>query len=86
MGFCKRAESDIFPFFCTQILTKNTDHGFDTIAAFQIMRVPPAKQSYVLPPRKCNFRADRHTDRQIPGKVVPMFRSEAKQKYYRHKI
>ena len=69
-----------FSIYCTLILTIETTcigkdfkilvllqpHSFkqNIVAAFQGMHVSPAKQSYVWLPRKCDYRIDRHTNRQ----------------------
>ena len=48
------------------------------MAALQGMHVSPAKQSYAWLPRKCDYRTgrqtDRHTERQMPDKGIPMCR------------
>ena len=46
--------------------------GCKIVAAFQGMHVSPAKHSYAWPPRKCDYRTDRQTDRQMPDKAIPM--------------
>ena len=38
------------------------------------MHVLPAKHSYAWLPRKCDYRTDRWTDRQMLDKVIPMCR------------
>ena len=44
------------------------------VAAFRGMHVSPAKHSYAWLPRKCDYRTERRTDRQVPDKVIPMCR------------
>ena len=47
--------------------TGNTITHENIVAAFQGMHVSPAKHSYAWLPRKCDYRRDRHTDRQADG-------------------
>ena len=44
------------------------------VAAFRGMHVSPAKHSYAWLPRKCDYRTDRHMDKQTPDKVIPICR------------
>ena len=59
---------------------------YNIVAAFIGMHVSPAKHSYALLPRKCDYQTDRHTDgrtdRQTPDKVIPMCRYASQVTYY----
>ena len=52
------------------------------VAAFRGMHVLPAKHRYAQLPRKCGCRTDRHMDRKMRDKVIPMcwYASQATQK------